>query len=76
MYKHNLCLRTTCDMFLTNGHNYNLRQKDIINLFLTQLRTENTQSNTYVQDSGVRYQAKTDRLPVLRSLRPGYEVLI
>ena len=27
-------------------------------------------------DSGVRYQVKTDRLPVSRSLRPGYEVLI
>ena len=26
--KHNLCPRTICDMFLTNNHTYNLRQKD------------------------------------------------
>ena len=26
--KHNLCPRTICDMFLTNSHTYNLRQKD------------------------------------------------
>ena len=26
--KHNLCLRTICDMFLTNSHTYNLWQKD------------------------------------------------
>ena len=26
--KHNWCPRTICDMFLTNSHTYNLRQKD------------------------------------------------
>ena len=45
--KHNLCPRTICDMFLTNSHTYNLRQKDVYRLVLTQLRTENTQFDTY-----------------------------
>ena len=45
---------------------------------LTQLRTENTQFDTYmqVQYFGARYQARTDQLPVLSSLRPGYAALI
>ena len=46
------------------------------NLVLTHLHTENTQFDTLVQDSGARYQARTDRLGVLSSLRPGYAVLI
>ena len=45
--KHNLCPRTICDMFLTNSHTYNLQQKDFYRLVLTQLRTENTQFDTY-----------------------------
>ena len=45
--KHSLCPRTICDMFLTNSHTYNLRQKDVYRLVLTQLRTENTQFDTY-----------------------------
>ena len=32
--------------------------------------------STTTSNTGVRYQAKTDLLPVLRSLRPRYEVLI
>ena len=70
--KHSLCPRTICDMFLTNSHTYNLRQKDVYRLVLTQLRTENTQFDTY--NVGARRwsktdQARTDRLRVLSSFR-------
>ena len=41
--KHNLCPRTICDMFLTNSHTYNLRQKDFCQSIFN---TENTQSDT------------------------------
>ena len=65
--KHNLCPRTICDMFLTNNHTYNYGRKIFINLVLTQLRTENTQFDTQVQNFGARYQARTDQLPVFHS---------
>ena len=67
--KHNLCPRTICDMFLTNNHTSTYGRKIFINLVLTQLRTENTQFDTLVQDSGARYQVKIDRLPVFRQFK-------
>ena len=44
--KHNLCPHTICDMFLTNFDLTIYGRKIFINLFLTQLRMENTQFDT------------------------------
>ena len=75
--KHNLYPRTICDMFLTNSHTYNLRQKDFYQSSFNTV-THGKHSIRYL---GPRLWSKIsskdiDRLPVLRSSRPGYKVLI
>ena len=56
MVKHNLCLRSICNMFLTNSHTYSLRKRDFHSPILTLLRMENIQFAIWTQDSGASYQ--------------------
>ena len=74
--KHNLCPRTICDMFLTNSHTYNLRQKDF---YQSSFNTV-THGKHPIRYLGPRLWSKIksrDRSATsLTQLRPGYEVLI
>ena len=74
--KHNLCPRTICDMFLTNSHTYDLRQKDFDQPSFNPVTHGKLNSIPKSKTLEQKYQARTDQLPVLSSLRPGYAVLI